>query len=49
MDMSKFDVSLGMDWLTTHQVVIDCNHRRVTAYTHDGVCDGLASKTYPGG
>ena len=33
MDMTKFDVILEMDWLTTHQVVIDCEHRRVTAYT----------------
>ena len=33
MDMSKFDVILGMDWLTTHRVVIDCDRRRVTVYT----------------
>ena len=33
MDMSEFDVILGMDWLT---VVIDCERRRVTAYTQDG-------------
>ena len=32
MDMSKFDVILGMDWLTAYRVVIDCEHRRVTAY-----------------
>ena len=38
MDMSKFDVILGMDWLTSHQVVIDCDCRRVTAYTPDDVC-----------
>ena len=37
MDMSEFDVILGMDWLTAHQVVIDCDRRRVTAYTLDGV------------
>ena len=36
MDMMEFDVILGMDWLTSHQVVIDCEHRRVTAYTQDG-------------
>ena len=36
MDMSKFDVILGMDWLIAYRVVIDCEHRRVTAYTHDG-------------
>ena len=39
MDMSEFDVILGMDWLTTYRVVIDCEHRRVTAYTQDGTCD----------
>ena len=38
MDMSKFDVILGMDWLTTYRIVIDCEHRRVTAYTLDGTC-----------
>ena len=31
MDMSEFDVILGIDWLTAHRVVIDCEHRRVTA------------------
>ena len=30
-DMSKFDVNIGMDWLTAHRVVIDCDRRRVTA------------------
>ena len=38
MDMSEFDVILGMDWLTSHRVVIDCDCRRVTAYTLDGIC-----------
>ena len=38
MDMSKFDVILGMDWLTGHRVIIDCDHKRVTAYTPIGVC-----------
>ena len=33
IDMSKFDVILGMDWLTAHQVIIECDRRRVTAYT----------------
>ena len=36
MDMSEFDVILGMDMLTTYRVVIDCERRRVTAYTQDG-------------
>ena len=38
MDMSEFDVILGMDWLTAHRVVIDCDRRRVTTYTLDDVC-----------
>ena len=37
MDISNFDVILGMDWLTAHRVVIDCDHRRVTACTQDGI------------
>ena len=36
MDMSEFDVILGMDWLTAYRVVINCERRRVTAYTQDG-------------
>ena len=36
MDMSEFDVILGMDWMTNYRIVIDCECRRVTAYTHDG-------------
>ena len=35
LDMSKFKVILGMDWLTVYRVVIDCERRRVTAYTQD--------------
>ena len=38
MDMSEFDVILGMDWLTAYHVVIDYERRRVTAYTLDGTC-----------
>ena len=38
MDMSEFDVILRMDWLMAHWVVIDCDRRRVTAYTPDDVC-----------
>ena len=37
MDISDFDVILRMDWLTAHQVVIDCDHRRITTYTRDGI------------
>ena len=36
IDMSEFGVILGMDWLKAYHVVIDCEHRRVTAYTQDG-------------
>ena len=35
IDMLEFDVILGMDWLTTYRVVIDCECMRVTAYTPD--------------
>ena len=35
IDMSEFDVILGMDWLTAYRIVIDCERRRVTAYTQD--------------
>ena len=38
MDMSEFDVIFGMDWLTVYRVVINCERRRVTAYTQDGTC-----------
>ena len=37
IDMSEFNVILGMDWLTTQQVVIDCDRRRVTTYTQDDI------------
>ena len=30
MDMSEFDVILGMDWLTAYRVVINCERRRVS-------------------
>ena len=36
MDMLEFDVILGMDWLTAYRVIIDCEHKRVTAYMQDG-------------
>ena len=37
MDILDFDVILGMDWLTAHRVIIDCDSRRITAYTRDGI------------
>ena len=36
MDMSEFDVILEMNWLTAYRVIINCECRRVTAYTQDG-------------
>ena len=36
LDMSKFDVILGMDWPIAYRIAIDCERRRVTAYTQDG-------------
>ena len=38
MEMSEFEVILGMDWLTTHRFIIDCDCKRVTACTQDGTC-----------
>ena len=38
MDMSEFDVILGIDWLMAHRFIIDCDRRRVTTYTLDGNC-----------
>ena len=38
IDMSEFDVILGMDWLMAQRVVIDYERMRVTAYTPDDVC-----------
>ena len=36
MDMSKFDVTLRMDWLRAYRVIIDCVRKRVIAYMQDG-------------
>ena len=36
MDISEFEVILKMDWLIAYRVVIDCERRRITAYTQDG-------------
>ena len=33
MDMSEFDVILGMDWLTAYRVVIDCERRSYRLHT----------------
>ena len=37
INMPEFDVILGMDWLTAHRVVIDCDLMRVTTYKLDGI------------
>ena len=37
MNMLEFDVILGIDWLMAHRAIIDCERRRVTAYTQDGI------------
>ena len=48
MDMSEFDIILGRDWLTAHRVVIDCDRKRITAYTQDNVCvRGISTMLYP--
>ena len=36
LDMSAFDVILGMDWLSSVRAVIDCYRRRVTICTAEG-------------
>ena len=36
LDMSELDVILEMGWLIAYGIVIDCERRRVTAYTQDG-------------
>ena len=49
-DISNFYVILGMDWLTAHRVVIDCDRRWVIAYTQDGIVlrfRGISMMFYP--
>ena len=38
LDMTTFDVILGMDWLSTFRATIDCLRRRVTVCTPEGDC-----------
>ena len=38
MNMSEFDVILGMDWLMAYRVVIECERRTVIAYTPNDTC-----------
>ena len=36
LSFREFDVILGMDWLSRHQVVVDCRLKRVTLRTLSG-------------
>ena len=48
--ISYFDVILGMDWLTTHRVIIDCGRRWVIPYTQDSIMlrfRGISMMLYP--
>lgn len=38
MEMSNFDIILGMDWLSAHRAVIDCRQKKVVAHTQNGTC-----------
>ena len=38
MDMSGFDVILGMDWLSSYRAAIDCYRQRVTVCTLSRDC-----------
>ena len=49
-DILDFDVILGMDWLTSHRVIIDCDRRWVITYTQDGIMlhfRGISMMLYP--
>ena len=37
MDISDFDVILGMDLLTPHRVIIDYDSKRINSYTPDNI------------
>ena len=50
VDISEFDVILGIDWLMAHRVVIDYDSRKITAYTQDGIVlrfRGISMMLYP--
>ena len=36
LSFREFDVILGMDWLSRHQMVVDCRMKRVTLRTLSG-------------
>ena len=44
MDMTTFDVILGIDWLTAFQVTIDCPRRRIFLAAAD---QGAVNVTFP--
>ena len=46
LDMSEFEVILRMDWLIAYRVIIDCERRRVTAYTQGGNCMAFQGGKY---
>ena len=37
LDISDFDVILDMDWLMAHRFVINCDSRKISTYTSDGI------------
>ena len=49
-DISDFDVIIGMNWLTAHKFIIDCDRRWVTTYTQNGIVlrfRGISMMLYP--
>ena len=50
MKMSELNVILGMDWLIAHQVIINCDRKRVSTYIPNGtfLCfKGISIMLYP--
>ncbi|XP_056850592.1 uncharacterized protein LOC108827423 [Raphanus sativus] len=48
MEMSFYDVILGMDWLTRHRVVLDCPEARVSIPRAEGKITFEGAQTYQG-
>ena len=46
LDISDLDAILGMDWLTAHRVVIECDYRRITTYTRNGILVTFLGEKY---
>lgn len=36
LPMGKFDVILGINWLSKYQAMVDCSNKRVTLFTPSG-------------